>query len=668
MNTILLLGRVILSLVFLIAGAAKIGHPARTRQTLLEFGAPQPLTPTLAWLLPITELGVGAALVPAKTAWWGAAGALVLLVLFLAAIWWNLARGRRPDCRCFGQIRSAPIGWKLVARNLVLAGLAGVTLTQPAQPLGPGLFGWLDTATGAGSVALGLALAACALAAAEAWLLANLVRQNGRLMLRLDALEARLMERETPVAKGPYREAPIGLPLNERAPEFSLPGLDGTMVSLSDLRAGGDDVLLLFLDPGCGPCKTLLPDVAKWRRQDGVSLTIAVISRGSVRANRSKLAGYDVGPVLLQAGDEIGERYQVPGTPAAVMVDASGRVASAVAQGAEQIRRLLGRAARPVTHRRSEALTFGTPASVGLGLLATVALLGAGPPGGSHPGGGPHVLAVEGPAGWHTWWRADSAPAVWPEPVQAVLDATRWQAVAQDVELGELVISGGSLALRTRIVLGRFDPRRHRVVLAGARSGSWTIDSADGTAVLAFNGGQFRKDGPWGWLVRDGREVQAPGWGPLSMAVAIDSGGAARFASFDSLAGLREGRAVRDAFQSYPALLVGDGRIPDRYRNPQRLLDLGHRDTRLALCALADGRLLVALTRFESLGRVFGSLPIGLTVNEMAAVMGALGCRRAVSLDGGLSAQLLVRPEQGPSRRWDGWRGVPLGIEVSSKP
>jgi uncharacterized membrane protein YphA (DoxX/SURF4 family)/peroxiredoxin len=668
MNTVLLLGRMILSLVFLVAGVAKVGHSARTRQTLLEFGAPKPLTATLAWLLPITELSVGAALVPARTAWWGAAGALVLLVLFLIAIWWNLARGRRPDCRCFGQIRPAPIGWKLVGRNLVLVGLAGVTLIQPAQPLGPGLFGWLDALTIAESVTLGLALAVGALAAAEAWLLSNLVRQNGRLMLRLDALEARLTDQEKPVAKAPVREAPIGLPLNERAPEFTLPDLDGTLVSLSDLRAGGDDVLLLFLDPGCGPCNALLPDVAKWRRQDGVSLTVAVISRGNARANRSKLAGHDVGPVLLQAGDEVAERYQVPGTPAAVMVDASGRVASAIAQGAEQIRRLVERAARPVTYRRSEARTLGTAATVGLGLLATVGLLGAGPSRGSHSGAAPHMLAVEGPAGWHTWWRADSAPVDWPEPVQAVLDATRWHTVAPDVDLGELVISGGSLALRTRIVLGRFDPRRNRVVLAGGRSGSWTIDSADGTALLAFNGGQFRKDGPWGWLVRDGREVQAPGWGPLSMAVAIDSGGAAHLVSFDSLAGLREGGVVRDAFQSYPALLVDDGRIPDRYRNPQRLLDLGHRDTRLALCTLADGRLLVALTRFENLGRVFGSLPIGLTVNEMAAVMGALGCRQAVSLDGGLSAQLLVRPDQGPSRRWDGWRGVPLGIEVSSQP
>jgi hypothetical protein len=46
----------------------------------------------------------------------------------------------------------------------------------------------------------------------------------------------------------------------------------------------------------------------------------------------------------------------------------------------------------------------------------------------------------------------------------------------------------------------------------------------------------------------------------------------------------------------------------------------------------------------------------------MAAVMGALGARRAVLLDGGLSAQLLVRDAAGDVRRWPGLRQVPLGL------
>jgi hypothetical protein len=36
---------------------------------------------------------------------------LALLVLFIVAIAVTLARGRKPDCHCFGQLHSKPIGW-----------------------------------------------------------------------------------------------------------------------------------------------------------------------------------------------------------------------------------------------------------------------------------------------------------------------------------------------------------------------------------------------------------------------------------------------------------------------------------------------------------------------------------------------------------------------------
>ncbi len=42
--------------------------------------------------------------------------------------------------------------------------------------------------------------------------------------------------------------------------------------------------------------------------------------------------------------------------------------------------------------------------------------------------------------------------------------------------------------------------------------------------------------------------------------------------------------------------------------------------------------------------------------------MGALGCRAAVLLDGGVSAQLLVRACDGARREWKGMRIVPTGI------
>jgi hypothetical protein len=51
----------------------------------------------------------------------------------------------------------------------------------------------------------------------------------------------------------------------------------------------------------------------------------------------------------------------------------------------------------------------------------------------------------------------------------------------------------------------------------------------------------------------------------------------------------------------------------------------------------------------------------------MAAVMGALGCRRAVALDGGVSAQLLIKDEAGERHLWRGVRRVPLGLVATAR-
>ena len=92
---------------------------------LLEFGVPAALAGPLGVLLPLAEVSVALALLFAKSAWTGAISALSILILFTAAIIVNVARGRTPDCNCFGQIHAAPIGWSTVARNGALAIVAG---------------------------------------------------------------------------------------------------------------------------------------------------------------------------------------------------------------------------------------------------------------------------------------------------------------------------------------------------------------------------------------------------------------------------------------------------------------------------------------------------------------------------------------------------------------
>jgi len=284
----------------------------------------------------------------------------------------------------------------------------------------------------------------------------------------------------------------------------------------------------------------------------------------------------------------------------------------------------------------------------------------------------PSTLAVRSDGEWMTWWRSDQAPPHWPAALDEVAGNVDWEAVRPGLEVGELLLAGQGLAWRTRIVMVRMEPHRFwfRLEQLQARSGggAWTVWDATPEAAVALNAGQFTASGPWGWVVRDGRETQYPGFGPLSFAVAFDSSGGVQWIAPEDIERRRASLDGLDAFQSYPTLLVDDGRVPAPLMAEGHGVDLVHRDTRLALCELRDGRLLIALSRFAGLGGALESLPFGLTTPETAALMGSLGCHVAVMLDGGISAQLLVRDQDDRPRHWRGWRRVPLGLIAVPRP
>jgi hypothetical protein len=284
------------------------------------------------------------------------------------------------------------------------------------------------------------------------------------------------------------------------------------------------------------------------------------------------------------------------------------------------------------------------------------------------------TLSVWDGGEWRAWWRADQAPARWDAPVPAVAGAIRWHSARPGLEWGELRLAGSGEAWRIRAVVVRADPRQlrfaiHAAVDAAGRAGPWTVDRAPANAALAVNAGQFTSAGaPWGWVVHQGREIRPPGYGPLAPAVVVDSTGAVRLVPFDSIAAVRGSRTAVEAFQSYPALLEGDGAIPAAIADTGHGVDLAHRDSRLVIGEMRDGRVLLLITRFEALGGALDALPFGLTVPETAALVGALGARRAVALDGGLSGQLLLRDVDGTPHAWRGLRRVALGLVALPAP
>ena len=66
-----------------------------------------------------------------------------MLTLFLIAVGVAMIRGRKPDCHCFGQLHSAPVGWPTLIRNCVLAAGAGWFISRGQSHSGTDLWKWL---------------------------------------------------------------------------------------------------------------------------------------------------------------------------------------------------------------------------------------------------------------------------------------------------------------------------------------------------------------------------------------------------------------------------------------------------------------------------------------------------------------------------------------------
>lgn len=348
MTIALLVIRLTLAAVLLIAGIAKLCDLAGSREALRQFGVPGPISRIGGVALPLFELIVAAALLPASTARWGAVGAMALFGAFAVAITRALRAGRRPDCRCFGQLHSAPAGVGTLARDLTLAGLALFIVVDRGHTAAPGALSWLGSL--GGQQILGLA-AGSVLAAAVAflgWFCLQLLRQNGRLLARIEAIEGRLpgaAERPglTPaaaVANGSGLGHPTGLTAGSPAPVIALPGPDGRTRTLEELRAGRP-ALVVFSDPACGPCDVLLPDVAGWQREHAERLAVVIVTRGASEVNRAKAERYGLESLLIQDGSEVSRAFGALGTPTAVLVSSDGLIASAVAGGPDAIRALM---------------------------------------------------------------------------------------------------------------------------------------------------------------------------------------------------------------------------------------------------------------------------------------------------------------------------------------
>lgn len=333
MDEFLLLSRLFLFGVFALAGVAKLLDLEGSEKAVKGFGIPDNLAKTAAFVLPVGEILIALMLLARTTAWIGAILALLLLLLFIGGMIFQIAKGNAPDCHCFGQIHSEPVGKSSLIRNIGFAILALFLVGQGRDNQGLGLSQFSDNMLQAVFL-LGILV----LLAVAVFYLKKIFEQQVQIQRRIEVLElvsrdGSQVEREG--AGSPAESLPIGAPF----PEFELADTDGKRVRFSDYRKTAKPILFMFVSPDCGPCNALYPEVKEWREASDDKFQIVLVSSGSISANAEKFSN-ETG-VLLQEKRELAEQVKARWTPTAIYVNANGRIASHPAAGDTAIRELV---------------------------------------------------------------------------------------------------------------------------------------------------------------------------------------------------------------------------------------------------------------------------------------------------------------------------------------
>jgi peroxiredoxin len=137
---------------------------------------------------------------------------------------------------------------------------------------------------------------------------------------------------QLPLARrGPVR-------LGDPAPPLARKDLDGRPVDLADYR--GRDTLVVFWQPACPHCQRLAEDLRRWEAEPPLGAPrLLLVSSGSADENRALGLRSSV---VLDEGFTLGKAFGARATPSAVLVDAEGRIASAVGVGARDVLALAG--------------------------------------------------------------------------------------------------------------------------------------------------------------------------------------------------------------------------------------------------------------------------------------------------------------------------------------
>ena len=113
----------------------------------------------------------------------------------------------------------------------------------------------------------------------------------------------------------------------DSAPDFSLPGLDGTDWRLEEEVARGP-LLLAFLETDCPTCRLTVPYLKRLAEALGPNgHRVVAVSQDGGRETRELVAAYEVSfPVLLDVNLDVSRSFDPPSVPALFLVGKGGRI------------------------------------------------------------------------------------------------------------------------------------------------------------------------------------------------------------------------------------------------------------------------------------------------------------------------------------------------------
>jgi len=177
----------------------------------------------------------------------------------------------------------------------------------------------------------------------------QLVKQQGRILLRLDALE----QGSKPAGHdhlAPKEDGEVeGLPSGTAFPEFEFPDLSGKTRTLEEFR--GTRLLLVNWSFDCGFCEAIADDLAALETDlEKQNIRIALLASGDASSNRKHATSHGLKAlILLQMDRQAPKPFEQQGTPVAYFLDEQARVAAPFASGADQVLALARKAANSET-------------------------------------------------------------------------------------------------------------------------------------------------------------------------------------------------------------------------------------------------------------------------------------------------------------------------------